>query len=119
MSWSDTAVIEKLGEYLNLAAFRQTLIASNMANVDTPGYRTRDIDFQGEMSRAEDELGLEAMQPRVFEVSGLIERPDGNNVSLDRETLLLARTELQFRLAVDILRKKFQEISSAIKEGNS
>jgi flagellar basal-body rod protein FlgB len=119
MNWSDTATIGKLGDYLDFAAFRQTLIASNMANVDTPGYRTRDIDFQSEMFRAENELGLETARPRVFEVPGLIERPDGNNVSLDRESMMLARTQLQFRLGVEILRKKFQEISSAIKEGSS
>ena len=40
-----------------------------------------------------------------------MERPDGNNVSLDREGLLLAQTQLQFRLGVELLRQQFQEIS--------
>jgi flagellar basal-body rod protein FlgB len=110
--------MEELCEYLDLAAFRQRLIASNLANVDTPGYRTRDINFQGEMQRAQDQLGPEAPSPRVFEVQGLIERPDGNNVNLDRETLLLARTQLQFRLGVELLRQEFQRISAAVKEGS-
>jgi flagellar basal-body rod protein FlgB len=109
---------EQLCEYLDLAAFRQKLIASNLANVDTPGYRTRDINFQAEMHRAANRLGLEAPPPRVFEVPGLIERPDGNNVNLDRESLLLARTQLQFRLGVELLRQEFQRISVAIKEGS-
>jgi len=118
MSWIDTPAIAKLSDYLDLAAFRQTLIASNLANIDTPGYRTRDIDFEGEMRRAEERLGAEAAAPRAFEVAGLLERPDGNNVSLDRESMLLAQTQLQFRLGVEILRQEFQGISTAIKEGS-
>jgi flagellar basal-body rod protein FlgB len=109
--------MEQLCCYLDLAAFRQKLIASNLANVDTPGYRTRDINFEGEMRRAEDRLWPDAPTPRVFEVPGLIERPDGNNVNLERESLLLARTQLQFRLGVELLRQEFQRISSAVKEG--
>jgi len=110
--------MEELCEYLDLAAFRQRLIASNLANVDTPGYRTRDINFEAEMRRAEDRLGPEGLRPRVLEVQGLIERPDGNNVNLDRESLLLARTQLQFRLGVELLRQEFQRISAAVKEGS-
>ncbi len=110
--------MEQLCEYLDLASFRQRLIASNLANVDTPGYRTRDINFEGEMRRAVDQAGDTATKPRVFEVSGLIERPDGNNVSLDREGLLLATTQLQFRLGVELLRQEFQRISAAVKEGS-
>jgi flagellar basal-body rod protein FlgB len=110
--------MEQLCEYLDLAAFRERLIASNLANVDTPGYRTRDINFEGEMRRAVAQAGDTAAKPRVFEVSGLIERPDGNNVNLDREGLLLAKTQLQFRLGVDLLRQEFQRISAAVKEGS-
>ena len=110
--------MEQLCQYLDLASFRQRLIAGNLANVDTPGYRTRDINFEGEMRRAVDQAGDTATKPRVFEVSGLIERPDGNNVSVDREGLLLARTQLQFRLGVELLRQEFQRISAAVKEGS-
>ena len=118
MSWIETPIMEELGEYLDLAAYRQTLIASNLANIDTPGYRTRDIDFQREMRQAEEHSTSAAPAPRVIEVAGLMERPDGNNVDPDRESLLLARTQLQFRLGVEILRQEFQVISSAIKEGS-
>jgi flagellar basal-body rod protein FlgB len=110
--------MEQLSQYLDLAAFRQKLIASNLANVDTPGYRTRDINFEGEMRRALEQAGPTNQKPRVFEVSGLIERPDGNNVNLEREGLLLARTQLQFRLGVELLRQEFQRISAAVKEGS-
>ena len=119
MSWIETPMIEELGEYLDLAAYRQTLITSNLANIDTPGYRTRDINFEKEMRQAEERSLNAAMGPRVIEVGGLIERPDGNNVNQDRESLLLARTQLQFRLGVELLRQEFQLISSAVKEGEA
>jgi flagellar basal-body rod protein FlgB len=111
-------MVNKLSEYLDLAAYRQSLITSNLANVDTPGYRTRDIDFEKELRQAEVQTGSGAQQPRVIEVTGLMVRPDGNNVSLDREGLLLAQTQLQFRLGVELLRRQFQGISTAIKEGS-
>ena len=52
MSWIDSAQVDLLERYLDLSAKRQALITSNIANVDTPGYRTKDIDFQGELQRA-------------------------------------------------------------------
>jgi len=49
MSFLDSPGTNLLARYLDLAAMRQSLITSNIANVDTPGYRTRDIDFHGEL----------------------------------------------------------------------
>jgi flagellar basal-body rod protein FlgB len=51
-------------------------------------------------------------------VQGLLQRPDGNNVSLDREGLLLAETQMQFGLGVQLLRHEFQNLLYAINEGN-
>jgi len=47
-----------------------------------------------------------------------MERPDGNNVSLERESLLLADTQLRFNLGVQLLRDKFKNLLSAIHEGS-
>jgi flagellar basal-body rod protein FlgB len=46
-----------------------------------------------------------------------MERPDGNNVSLDREGLLLAETQMQFGLGVQLLQHEFHMVLSAINEG--
>jgi flagellar basal-body rod protein FlgB len=117
MNWVETPMMRRLEHYLDLVAFRQALISSNLANVDTPGYRTQDVDFESELRRAE--LGSQnaPVAPRVAEVRGLIERPDGNNVSLDRETLALARTQLQYRAGVELLRTEIHTLESAINEG--
>ena len=56
--------------------------------------------------------------PVVRSVHGLLERPDGNNVSMDREGLLLAETQMQFGLGVQLLHHEFQNLLSAINEGS-
>lgn len=117
MGMIDNATVERLGKFLDLAAYRASLIAGNMANVDTPGYRTRDIDFRAELRRVSADEEVIPMPPMAREVRGLTERPDGNNVSLDRESLLLAETQLKFRTAVQLLRAEFRRLSTAINEG--
>lgn len=118
MTWMTTPMLDRLEKYLDLAAFRQTLVASNLANIDTPGYRTQDINFESEMRRAEAMQSPMPAPPAVREVPGLIERPDGNNVSVDRETVLLGQTQLQFRAGVQLLRMELSRIRTAIREGS-
>jgi len=117
MNWIETPTMERLEHFLDLVTFRHELVSSNLANVDTPGYRTQDVDFEGEMRRAEQRLEGEPSAPFVHEVKGLIERPDGNNVSLERETLALARVQLQYRAGVELLRNEIHELQTAINEG--
>lgn len=109
-----------LERYLDLSSLQLKMTADNMANVDTPGYRTRGIDFAGEMQRSMAEFqaggsGVPA-QPKVMEVDGLLERPDGNNVSMDREGLNMAEAQLRFRTGVELLKNEFAQVQSAIHE---
>ncbi|MFZ0964231.1 MAG: flagellar basal body protein [Terriglobia bacterium] len=117
MNWIETPSMERLEHFLDLVSFRHELVSSNLANVDTPGYRTQDIDFDSEMRRADLRLAGAAVSPYVQEVKGLIERPDGNNVSLERETMALARVQLQYRTGVELLRNEIHMLQSAINEG--
>ena len=117
MNWLETPNMRRLEHYLDLVSFRHELISSNLANVDTPGYRTQDVDFEAEMRRAELRAANEPLSPHAIEVRGLIERPDGNNVSVDRESLALARTQLQYRAGVELLRNEIHTLQSAINEG--
>jgi flagellar basal-body rod protein FlgB len=112
-----TPLMNLLEKFLDVTSQRHTLVVGNMANVDTPGYQTKDIDFRGELHRAVNS-GPVSFTPVIRSVSGLLERPDGNNVSLDREGLLLAETQLQFNLGVQFLRHEFQNLLSAINEGS-
>jgi flagellar basal-body rod protein FlgB len=122
---STLPLLPTLESYLRLTSSREQAISANMANVDTPGYHTRDIDFNGELKRAmngvlsQSEDGAETVQmnPVVQEVPGLMERPDGNNVNLDREGLLMAETQLQYQIGIQLVKHQFHQILSAINGG--
>src|SRR2546430_11827326 len=104
VSMIESPAIQGLGKFLDVSAMRTELITSNMAIVDHPQYRTRDINFQQEMERALDDpqMAYASFSPIAREVRGLAVRPDGNNVNLEREGLLLADTQLRFQTAVQV-----------------
>jgi flagellar basal-body rod protein FlgB len=122
----NTPLISTLESYLRLTTSREQAISANMANVDTPGYHTRDINFESELSRAmngvltNSENGVEGAQisPVVRQVPGLMERPDGNNVDLDREGLLMSETQLQYQVGIQLIKHQFHQILSAISGGS-
>jgi flagellar basal-body rod protein FlgB len=103
----------QLESYLDVLSARQKLVASNIANADTPGYHTRDLDFQFEFQNA---AGL---APSTVEVRGLPVKNDGNNVSIDRESRLLAENALRFQLATSLLKSHIHMVRAAIDEGKS
>ena len=117
MSMIDTPMLASLGRFLDVTVFRHSLVTSNLANIDTPGYRTRDINFRQELDRAGGNMQYASVAPVVRQPQGMIERPDGNNVSLERESLLLAQTQLQFSTGIQLLRAEFRKIAAAITEG--
>jgi len=106
-------ISNRLERYMDLLSTRQKLVASNIANADTPGYRTRDIDFNFEfMTQLE---GTDT--PDVIEAQGLKTKNDGNNVSMDRETRLLAENAIRFNAAASLLKSEIRVLRSAIQEG--
>jgi flagellar basal-body rod protein FlgB len=123
-----TALSDELAKYLDLSGLELKLTAQNMANLDTPGYRTVGFDFSEEMQRSiteslsererENKAGRDSdCRPtavKVGLVDGLIERPDGNNVSMDREGMKMAEAQLQFRTGVELLKSEFTEELDAI-----
>jgi flagellar basal-body rod protein FlgB len=107
-----------LEQYMNLVSARQKLVASNIANADTPGYQTKDIDFRTEL--ANQMSGLEpagAGKLNVIEVSGLETKNDGNNVDMDREARMLAENDLRFSVASSLLHSQITTLRSAIESG--
>ena len=103
-----------LESYLDLLSVRQKLMASNIANADTPGYKTRDVDFQSEFQSM-----LQGGQPHVTEVTGLKTNNDGNNVSLDREARLLSENSMRFSAITQLLRGQLRTMKTAIDEGKN
>jgi flagellar basal-body rod protein FlgB len=109
--------MQQLTGYLQLTNQRQQLIVSNMANVDTPGYHTQDMDFQSAMQEVVGG-GSARMEPAALEVPGLPERPDGNNVNVDREGMLLSQTQLQYQMGVQLIKSEFHKLLTAINGGS-
>lgn len=92
-SMIETPTTQALTRFLDVDVARSKLIMANMANIDTPGYHTRDLNFHAEMGRASaaasaGQLGgldYADFAPVAYPVRGLVERPDGNNVSVERK----------------------------------
>lgn len=112
----ETRLSDQIARYLDLASSEAKLTAANMANIDTPGYRAVGMDFEAEMRTALDgvDQGRGSRPPRVKTVEGLISRPDGNDVSMDRESLNLAEAQLKFKTGVALLREEYQRVMDAI-----
>ena|SRR4051812_4763160 len=112
----ESRMSDQVAAYLDLASMQAKLTAANMANVDTPGYKAVAIDFEAEMRAAiaGSNAGLAPHAAHARLEDGLIARPDGNNVSLDRESLNLAEAQLKFKTGVAILRQQNQMLMDAI-----
>jgi len=106
-----TPLSNDIERYMDLLSARQRVAASNIANAGTPGYKTRDIDFQFEFRSA---LGG---APDVVEVPGMKARNDGNNVNLDRESRMLAENALRFNAATGLWKQQARLVRMAIEEG--
>lgn len=99
---------------MDLLSTRQKLVASNIANFDTPGYKTRDLDFQFEFMSQ-----VEGLAPTISNVPGLQVKNDGNDVSMDRETRLLAENAIRFDLASTLIKSQLKMVRTAIQDGKS
>ncbi|MBK9795200.1 MAG: flagellar basal body rod protein FlgB [Holophagaceae bacterium] len=129
-------MIQAMDQSLTLASRRQTLIASNLANLDTPGYRTRDFSFEEALksafSRQISPSNLSASHPMHLQGSSSLslppstdtlrpnaERNDGNDVSLDRENMLLSRTQGKYQTASTFMQVELRKLYALIKEASA
>ncbi len=126
-------------EFLNSAldglTARNDAIAENLANVDTPNYKAKRVDFESRLqkllqrSESGGSLDLVVDQPRQFTLGpssvgdlkpvewtagGTSMRNDGNNVDIDYEMTLLAQTEISYNAVADLEKRDFTRMKSAI-----
>lgn len=128
--------IRLLERTLDLRSGRQRVIASNLANEETPGYRASELTFMDQLQsahRGRPPIVLTATQPRHFGLQGaqgvqavtgrLNEVPagdiplDANSVNLELEMAKLSENVMQYNAAATILAKKFNGLLNAIREG--
>ena len=104
---------------LRLRLQGHNLIASNLANMDTPGYTAKSIDFEAELKRA-----MEVQPVSLSAVEAAVEPPgvtpqvmEGGPVDLDREMAALAKNGLMYDAVAQSLAKRFELLKYAIGEG--
>jgi len=109
--------IAALQSALDGLSARQRAIAQNVANVETPGYLSKQVDFEGSLARAI--AGGDPTQMRISESpSTAATNLQGNNVNLDQENVTLIDTELRFQLLVNGLNSKFNILRSSMNKGS-
>jgi flagellar basal-body rod protein FlgB len=117
--------LEQVTRGLAFAQARHALLAQNVANAETPGYRAKDLTFDEylqptiELASAELPPSLKALtptgrQPRVVAVADPPVRQDGNTVHVDRQMARLAENTLYQNTLVQILTKQFNTLKLAI-----
>lgn len=125
---NDDAIMSALGRQMTKAVAKQVVAAGNIANVDTPGYRTRDVQFDDVLAGQLEQLGVRPTSggvsaapllggPSTVEAPNLPVRRDGNNVQIEREMLQLSGASNEFSAAQTALAAKFRLIRYAINEG--
>ena len=124
---SDSSVVDALRRQMTIAVAKQVASAGNLANIDTPGYKAKEVTFsdalkskltpanstfpgQSRPAAADLDLGQK-------EIEGLPARRDGNTVQIDRELLTMGRAAGDFSAAQTALAAKFRLVRYAINEG--
>lgn len=120
--------INVMGTTLDATAKREALIANNIANVNTPNYKRKDIRFETELKnafvRAEGDnvdfkvkdIDLEALEPETYtDYAELSYRYDGNNVDINTENALAAENQIKYNGLMDLVNKNFAQIQSVLK----
>ncbi len=129
-------VLTQLSVAMKLRAINQEVISSNIANINTPGYRCKSIDFQKEIEKilTPDHFKLKLLithkdhiqdkesssldvNPKIEECNTPVIGNDKNNVDLDREMAKLAKNQLLYNAYVQLFSKKVRMLKDAIIQG--
>ncbi len=131
----EKAVFGKIGvplmtKFLDLSSLRHKLTAGNIANVSTPGYKSKDIDFHGELKKAIGDkkhlagelthkkhipLGRSAFKNPEIIVNKRGSSNGINNVDIDREVANMAQNQIYYTIGAKLLAKKFDGLRNAIR----
>jgi len=112
---SDDLTLGALHAALSGLAARQRVIATNTANIETPGYLAKRVSFERELASALQNGGDAGAVTGTMKTSLEPTRMDGNNVNLDSETLMGTDTEMRYQLMVRAVDAKFGLLRDAIK----
>ena len=111
--------INVLGTSLDAASTRNDIINHNIANVNTPNYKRKDIRFETELKHAfarATQDSVEALTPEIYtDYADLSFRYDGNNVDINNENAILAKNQIKYNGMMELLNKNFSQLKSVTK----
>lgn len=120
--------VNVLGKTADAAWTRNEIIANNIANVNTPGYKRQDIDFEAQLSKALGNSRYESvdskvshltsteLKPRVYTDSANYSyRLDGNNVDIETENVELAANQIKYQGLMAAVNQEFSNMKMVIK----
>jgi len=98
------------------SSMRQQAIAQNIANVNTPGYRRQDVDFQSALHAAWDQgqSSVQRVSPTVQTDQSSVMRADGSSVDIDNEAATQAKNGLQYEAITSLMKTRVAILKSAI-----
>jgi flagellar basal-body rod protein FlgB len=109
--------IELLKGLMGASAARHRVIANNLANINTPGYKRQDVQFRDAFAKAladKQPGALTNVNPKQYRDTTSPARPDGNNVSTQREMGRMAENSLLYEVSARVLQTKYQGLRKAI-----
>ena len=106
-----------LSRLMDAAATRQKVIGANIANVNTPGFKRKEVSFEQQLAELLDGgnlEGIEKLDPTIKSTMGLKTREDGNNVDIDMEMGALGKNTVLFETYAQLMASKVGMMRSAI-----
>ncbi len=114
-----------LEKMLDVSAMKHKVIANNIANINTPGYKKMEVSFSEQLEKALKDTSvnkLDSLQPKIIiskEDASETTRNDGNNVDMDKEVTSLVRNTLSYNIYTQLMAKKVESIKSAIENSKA
>ena len=110
-------IVDIIGAGIKAEGLRQKAISNNVANLQTPGYRRVDVNFQELLSKAlnsSNSADLSEVEAQIYQPKGTAVNSNGNDVSLEMEVGEMVKNSLRYKAYVRLLQKKYQQIDLAI-----
>ena len=119
MGWINDSTYILLKKMLDVCTLRHRVIANNIANVDTPGFKSRRVVFEeklkGLLKEEFNKKELQEINPDIYVDYTRSLREDLNNVDIEKEMVRLSINTLRYSLYAQLLSEKLERIKAAIK----
>lgn len=108
--------IERLPQLMQVAQLRHRVISQNLANVNTPGYKRLDVEFETQLAEAIDEgRKISELIPEIVQDNSTSVRVDGNNVDIDKELGTLNKNSLLYQMYSQLMSSQFDSMRRAME----